>query len=579
MAVGVGSKAVYFWSAAPNFVVGTYKYATGVWTQTSSPEATQTFQPNETEILPGEPRAVFDPSHHLLNVLCGSYSKKFMISYQPADNTSLPLKSPMVVGNAGSGSLQVTLGYALAWSTLRNRIITYGGTTPDRSIYNTNVMEYERFTVNLNQAYAEDWKLPPKVQSGVTPGEVADHCMVPAYKGTKMVVFGGRTKAGVRGSIFFLDVLEMKWSKGPDADPSQHRSHMACAVAGDNLVIWGGLDANDQPVKDDMVIFNMLFNVWTKEFILPVAPPNITNYVPPPKPTMTETPTPTATPKSGIDVKAATIGGGAAGGVLFFLFIGCLLYSRFRRRFQRQRSAPEKSERLSELDKQSDKNSMSLDLPHSRNGSAPQGDGTFASSDYAMANHPTYVSPPQIGSVRSASPSRFTSPNPSSRATTPLIRHGSPNDRYRLKGYHSEGDRRGVGSDSDATSTRTGRPPGSYWRPQQQHPGMVGYASSPSSVHPSQYAYRQRAYHQQHPGRAKPRPMHGQWPDSNFESDYSSASPRNYPLPPPAQHRQRARVPRAYNDFNGPSDPELTEQIFRMKAQLHRLQGRIHQQQ
>lgn len=62
-----------------------------------------------------------------------------------------------------------------------------------------------------------------------------------ANKGSKMVVFGGRSRGGaVRGSIFFLDVFEMKWSQGPDADPSQHRYGMACTVAGDNVVIWGG---------------------------------------------------------------------------------------------------------------------------------------------------------------------------------------------------------------------------------------------------------------------------------------------------------------------------------------------------
>ncbi|KAF9976775.1 hypothetical protein BGZ75_000174, partial [Mortierella antarctica] len=239
MAISAESKEIYFWAPAPNTpLIHTYKYMNAAWKNTTLPEAALVYQPTENDTIPGEARAVFDVAHHHLDVLCGSFSMRKMMSYQPADNTSMPLNSPLVTGNSAN-PLQITLGYAAAWSTLKSVIMTYGGTTSDKQIYNTNVLEYVRVTTE--KAYDEVWTVPKgKVPSGITPGEIAYHCMVPAYKGTKMVVFGGRTRDNVvRGSIFFLDVLEMKWSKGPDADPSQHRSDMACAVAGDNFVIWG----------------------------------------------------------------------------------------------------------------------------------------------------------------------------------------------------------------------------------------------------------------------------------------------------------------------------------------------------
>ena len=62
-----------------------------------------------------------------------------------------------------------------------------------------------------------------------------------AYGGSKMILFGGSTiSRRSLGSIYILDMKTLSWMKGPDVDPSQNRSGMACAVAGDNFVAWGG---------------------------------------------------------------------------------------------------------------------------------------------------------------------------------------------------------------------------------------------------------------------------------------------------------------------------------------------------
>ncbi|KAF9340903.1 hypothetical protein BGX26_008829, partial [Mortierella sp. AD094] len=73
-----------------------------------------------------------------------------------------------------------------------------------------------------------------------SPGDIHGHCMVEAYNGSKILLFGGTTINGPSvGSIYILDVNSMSWTKGPDADSSQNREQMACTVAGDNFVAWG----------------------------------------------------------------------------------------------------------------------------------------------------------------------------------------------------------------------------------------------------------------------------------------------------------------------------------------------------
>jgi hypothetical protein len=54
-----------------------------------------------------------------------------------------------------------------------------------------------------------------------------------------MVLFGGDNGSGPSvASISVLDIATMVWTDGEDApDP---RSEMACTVAGDNFIVWGG---------------------------------------------------------------------------------------------------------------------------------------------------------------------------------------------------------------------------------------------------------------------------------------------------------------------------------------------------
>ncbi|KAF9273244.1 hypothetical protein BGZ68_001678 [Mortierella alpina] len=66
-----------------------------------------------------------------------------------------------------------------------------------------------------------------------------NHCFVPNADGSKYYMFGGSFMADnkLNGELFILDVQSKSWSRALMASP---RTKMACAVAGNSLVVWGG---------------------------------------------------------------------------------------------------------------------------------------------------------------------------------------------------------------------------------------------------------------------------------------------------------------------------------------------------
>ena len=60
-----------------------------------------------------------------------------------------------------------------------------------------------------------------------------------------MVLFGGTDLTENSSSaIYILDVKTAQWTAGKAANVNQARCNMACAVAGDSFIAWGGTDYN-----------------------------------------------------------------------------------------------------------------------------------------------------------------------------------------------------------------------------------------------------------------------------------------------------------------------------------------------
>lgn len=167
--------------------------------------------------------------------------------------------------------------------------------------------------------------------SGAIPPERAAACMVPAYGGTKMVLFGGfgnpdRT-GGVfgpaLGDIFILDLNLMSWTRGSEAPSAEARGGHSCAVSGDYLIVWGGSFAS----RNDVLVYNMKTSSWTSRYV----------------PLSTEVPTilphvdfPMSSYGSSQDSSSKQLSGGAIAGIIvggfaIMVALGSILFINFRR--------------------------------------------------------------------------------------------------------------------------------------------------------------------------------------------------------------------------------------------------------
>ncbi|KAG0289820.1 Acyl-CoA-binding domain-containing protein 5 [Linnemannia gamsii] len=183
------------------------------------------------------------------------------------------------------------------------------------------------------------------VTTGTTPTMRADHCIVPNEDGTKVVVYGGRLENNtVIGDISILDTATQTWTAGAIGPP---RMYAACAVAGDQLIIWGGKAADDLPPPNDLIIYNIVTRTWVSQYTPPASYRDLKD---PPALTRTTAPWPVS-PQKGVvgstdDTTAskslpvgAIVGGIVAGLVLVVV---CVWFFVFRRR--RQTRGPEQEE-------------------------------------------------------------------------------------------------------------------------------------------------------------------------------------------------------------------------------------------
>ncbi|KAF9147864.1 Multiple epidermal growth factor-like domains protein 8 [Linnemannia schmuckeri] len=164
---------------------------------------------------------------------------------------------------------RVLSGHSTVWSDYRKSLLVYGGryevppTSLDLPTQQSAILS-DRF-VEYNVAQRGWINVPTK---GTSPGKLARHCMVPAEGGRKMIVFGGSTGLDTsivpRGDIYILDVPSLTWSQGTPTNTSDFRAAMACSIAGDNFIAWGGVNATD--TLSSMIIYNLSSKRWTESY-------------------------------------------------------------------------------------------------------------------------------------------------------------------------------------------------------------------------------------------------------------------------------------------------------------------------
>ncbi|KAI1316302.1 hypothetical protein EDD11_010145 [Mortierella claussenii] len=190
--------------------------------------------------------------------------------------------------------------FAASWSALRSSLLVHGGTTTASQAIQRGLYEY---------VPNSGWNLLS--DTGDVPPARKSHCMVPAYNGTKMIVFGGIDQSGAALSdIYVLDVASLSWTKGTDGGAAVSRSNTACAVTNDMFVSWGGCNSKTMALTSGITaIYNLKKNVWQ------------TNYTPLPD----DTPQPQKTSASNIGAIAGGISGSIA---LIAITLGLVLYQR-----------------------------------------------------------------------------------------------------------------------------------------------------------------------------------------------------------------------------------------------------------
>ncbi|KAG0370751.1 hypothetical protein BGZ54_004252 [Gamsiella multidivaricata] len=154
---------------------------------------------------------------------------------------------------AGMTSL---IDYSALWSTALKSMVLFGGKTAGNTT--ANLYTYSPIT--------NEWATP--ATKGTIPSARSNACFVPAYNGSKLMLFGGLNPLGtsVLGDIYILDVATLTWAKGTDMTTVGARSSAACGVSSDYFLSWGGSTLNQAVFANTTLIYNMRTNQWTNNF-------------------------------------------------------------------------------------------------------------------------------------------------------------------------------------------------------------------------------------------------------------------------------------------------------------------------
>ncbi|KAG0375082.1 hypothetical protein BGX24_009562 [Mortierella sp. AD032] len=249
-------------------------------------------------------QAVTHPTNGLVYIPSGiNNSDSDMMIYDLLKSTVKRVPMPPRESN----NLLKWYGYSFVWSEVRQSFLILGGGG------NVGPYFYE-YSVSNNR-----WDELP-LEGDAVPPRVKSACLVPAYNGTKILLFGGLTSTGAAvGTLYTLDVTNMIWSLSESAQPSQNRYGMACSVSGDNFVIWGGQTAGGAVLSGPPLIYNINTDKWATQFV------RGTHY--------------TGTGSSGYDsppmTSPADVGGAITAGVVVVSVVGFIFYRRKKNRRQK----------------------------------------------------------------------------------------------------------------------------------------------------------------------------------------------------------------------------------------------------
>jgi hypothetical protein len=212
--------------------------------------AWSTATPNDNNIILDTPlKAVTDPDSGLIYIPNAYQDPKTgEIAMLRVDLKAKTFKSVSMMD-----TLRGVTFYSATWSAAMGRIVYY-------STWADGVYSYSP---------SKGWK--KENTKGDVPPPRVDACLVSAYDGHKIVLFGGYSRLYSKSlnDIYILDVDTMTWTKGPDAGSSNQRDSAACASSKNYFIAWGGVvnyvDKDAMPDKAALV-FDIQSSNWTQQY-------------------------------------------------------------------------------------------------------------------------------------------------------------------------------------------------------------------------------------------------------------------------------------------------------------------------
>lgn len=186
------------------------------------------------------------------------------------------VEGDMMIVNASANSytrmfmappLQVADSFSVAWSRPSRKLFLFGGNTGSYG-------QIDRFNA-FSYSEATQWDDLRGLMKGDVPTPRKEACLVSAYGGTKMILFGGFTydRTSVLRDIYVLEVATMTWTKGIDVSKEDQRGIAACGVSNDHFIAWGGgTDRVSGSTKNfvqvnSTIVYNLKTNNWTSTYI------------------------------------------------------------------------------------------------------------------------------------------------------------------------------------------------------------------------------------------------------------------------------------------------------------------------
>ncbi|KAF9142472.1 hypothetical protein BG015_000845, partial [Linnemannia schmuckeri] len=328
MTVSLDQKTITIWNSGESGSVTNYSLSEETWKPIYAPRGMLSSEKQlKAEVDPSTGDIyvpwVYDPHAPTSSAAVGGKAPQAVVEPEAATPSGVGRANGIVMPDAVKAG---ATGYSWVWLSNRTAFFLCGGRVGEGAPDASYLHEFKPH--NINGVNSGIWSILS--MSGTVPPRLIGSCMLPAYNGTKIILFGGHEMDAIsKNIIYILDIPSMTWTKDSTLDPGQSRSYHGCSVSGDNFIAWGGLRGLDgvNSTKPDVtpLIFNLYSFMWVSRYERGM------HFIPPPV-----APAPSDDSTAFDDKNKGAIIGGSVGAAIIVLAIASVVYVVFKRPDLRQ---------------------------------------------------------------------------------------------------------------------------------------------------------------------------------------------------------------------------------------------------